>query len=320
MQTRFSSGDSFVHALVQLLQWLSLEGYEFTTVSPATHERVNARPGAEVARTVRDVFGWSRAFPAALLPEPLVRLLNDAGLLLQEHGGLLRSAVRVSSLEGRLFAHSGYPTDAEDSVFFGPDTYRFAQLLQGEATRRPVAGRILDLGCGAGSGGILTALNSGSAVPETWLSDVNEKALAFARANASHAGCRVQCVQSDLFSALTGEFDLIMANPPYLNDCAGRTYRDGGGHWGEALAIRIVQEALPRMRPGGRLVIYTGAAIVDGTDTVLEPIRRLLGATDWMWRYWEIDPDVFGEELLSPAYHQVDRIAAVALVAQRPQQ
>ena len=31
------------------------------------------------------------------------------------------------------------------------------------------------------------------------------------------------------------------------------------------------------------------------------------------WCYEELDPDVFGEELLQPAYAEVDRIAAVLL-------
>ena len=36
------------------------------------------------------------------------------------------------------------------------------------------------------------------------------------------------------------------------------------------------------------------------------------------WTYREMDPDIFGEELLNPAYAEADRIAAVVLTAQRP--
>ena len=37
----------------------------------------------------------------------------------------------------------------------------------------------------------------------------------------------------------------------------------------------------------------------------------------WEWRYEELDPDVFGEELEVPAYRQVERIAAVLLTLRR---
>ncbi|MCQ3971322.1 SAM-dependent methyltransferase, partial [Klebsiella pneumoniae] len=42
-----------------------------------------------------------------------------------------------------------------------------------------------------------------------------------------------------------------------------------------------------------------------------------LERTDLQWGYREIDPDVFGEELLGGAYTQCDRIAAVVLEVTR---
>ena len=98
-------------------------------------------------------------------------------------------------------------------------------------------------------------------------------------------------------------------------DRASRTYRDGGGSFGEALAVRIAREALARLETGGKLVLYTGAAIVDGDDTFLDAVRSVCDARA-EWTYWEIDPDVFGEEIeQNDAYARVERIAAVALVA-----
>ena len=35
------------------------------------------------------------------------------------------------------------------------------------------------------------------------------------------------------------------------------------------------------------------------------------------WTYRELDPDVFGEELVNPGYQRVDRIAVVALTVTR---
>jgi SAM-dependent methyltransferase len=267
------------------------------------------------------VFGWSRAFAPGLLPAAVLDVLRDAGLVDAATGDLLRSAVRFSTLSGQLFAHSAYPTEQEDAVFFGPDTYRFAQLIEQELEddSLPPHARILDLGCGSGAGGIVAARAVAGVQPQLVLSDINPRALRFAAANAALAGCpQAQLVESDLYAAIPGTFDLVLANPPYLNDAAERTYRHGGGRFGEALSARIVREGLPRLAAGGRLVLYTGAAIVQGEDPLLALLRPHLEAAGLPWRYRELDPDVFGEELEQPAYEDAERIAVVALVVRRP--
>lgn len=308
--------------LVDLGQWLRRGGYAFTTPTPATHARVNGRPDAGRARNLRDVFGWSRPFAAEMVPPALLLRMERAGLLAPAVGGLFKSRVRFSSLGGQLYAHSAYPTSDADAVFFGPDTYRFADLIERELERRPLekrGARIVDMGCGGGPGGMAAALASLDAQPRLVLADINPRALQFAAANVALAGLQdVTFAQGDLFDAVDGEFDLVVSNPPYLNDAAERTYRHGGGEFGEGLSERIVRDGLPRLAPGGRLVLYTGAAIVDGRDPLLEGLRTTLDLRGWRWRYREIDPDVFGEELEEPAYRRAERIAAAALVVERP--
>ena len=115
-----------------------------------------------------------------------------------------------------------------------------------------------------------------------------------------------------------GTFDLIISNPPYLDDAAQRAYRHGGARLGRALGVRIAAESLKRLAPGGRLLLYTGVAMVDGEDPFLRELQPLLAASGFEWSYAEIDPDVFGEELERPVYAHIDRIAAVGLVARRP--
>lgn len=316
-----AADDRLTDALLHIAGWLKTEGYAFTTVTPATHARVNRRPRAAVAASLRDVFGWSRPFPPGLLPPQVVDWLRAGGLLQAEGDGLLRSSVRFSCLDGQLFAHSAYPTTAEDAVFFGPDTYRFVQLIQQALERQPLpsGAGVLDVGCGAGPGGIMAALASAAQQSRLALADINPRALRFAAANARLAGLdAVRIAQGDLYAALGGSFDLIVANPPYLNDSSQRAYRHGGGRWGEALSARIVREGLPRLAPGGRLVLYTGVAMADGIDPLLDSLQGTLDAQGWPWRYRELDPDVFGEELDEPAYADAERIAAVALLVQRP--
>lgn len=300
------------NALLQLTRALREGGYQFTTVTPATHERVNSRPGNEWARSIQDVFGWSRPFREDIVPPALFDLMQAAEVVTRHSEGW-RSLVRLSTLQGQLFLHSAYPTLEPDSIFFGPDTYRFATAIQHYFELEPrTVSRAVDIGCGAGPGAILVALAQPQA--EVLAVDINHKALRFTRLNAALAEAgNVEPRYSNLLSDVEGAFDLIVANPPYLIDAAERAYRHGGGPLGAGLSLAIVDAALEHLAPGGTLLLYTGAAIVEGIDPFRVAIEEQLVHRDVTWSYYEMDPDVFGEELLEGAYTRADRIAAVVL-------
>lgn len=299
-------------ALLQLGQALQQLGYSFTTVTPMTHQRVNARPGNEFAAHLRDVFGWSRPFKSGVLHDSLLTLLQDANSL-KTQGAAWTSAVRWSTLHGQLFVHSRFPTQEQDAVFFGPDSYRFIQALLAHLHNEPRERlRIADIGCGAGVGAIVAALERPGS--EVWALDINPQALLYTEVNAELAGAaNVRVQHSDLLKHVDGEFDLIIANPPYMADAEQRAYRDGGGEHGAGLSIAIVEAALERLAPGGSLLLYTGVAMFEGVDPFLAALSAPLQDGRFDWQYWEMDPDVFGEELLEPAYQQAERIAAVVL-------
>ncbi len=298
--------------LVTLARAVQATGYEFVTPTPATHATVNGRPGCEWATDLRGVFGWSRPFRDGAVSPAIMAAMEQADVLRPHRDGW-RSLVRLSSLDGLLFLHSAFPTSEADAVFFGPDTYRFAQAILGMIDR-PVA-RAVDIGCGAGPGAILVARDHGLA--RVSAVDINDRALQLTRANAALAGVTVDAVNSNLLSGLQGNFDLIVANPPYLVDAAARAYRHGGGELGAALSLAILDTAVERLGPGGTLVLYTGAAIVNGQDPLRNAAATRLAGTNLSWSYREMDPDVFGEELGGGAYAHADRIAAVVLTARR---
>lgn len=302
--------------LITFVRELRRIGYAFVTVSPETHRRVDARAraaGRGSARSLRDVFGWSRPFARGLLPPRLADLAFQAGIIIED-GASLRSKVRVSTRGEDAFVHSAYPTCDEDAVFFGPDTYRYCDLIEDELRRSPRAARAVDVGCGSGAGGLVAARFAERVV----LADINARALALTRVNTALAGleARTEILESDVLAGVDGPFDLVLANPPYMADRARRAYRHGGGELGEGLAVRIAREALARLQPGGRLVLYTGAAIVDGRDACREALAEVCKGANATWSYRTIDPDVFGDEIEhNDTYTNVERIAAVALVA-----
>jgi len=301
--------------LAALLEALDNEGYAFTTVTPETHGRVLKRSGDTPARDLRDVFGWSMRFEKGLLEGDLFTLLEEGGGLAREGDGF-RSLMRVSSLSGRLFLHSAFPTEAEDSVFFGPDTYRFARFIEAAAQDLEAPRHLVDLGAGAGPGGISAA---GLLAPaQITLADINRKALCLAEANALAAGMEVQAVVGGL-GEVEGEVDLIIANPPFIADAKGRDYRDGGDMLGAGLSLEWARQALGRLTEGGTMLLYTGSPIIAGEDRLLAALAELAEEGGSSLRYEELDPDIFGEELEQPAYRDAgaERIAAVGAVLQK---
>jgi methylase of polypeptide subunit release factors len=296
-------------ALLELLSALSEDGYSFTSTTPATHRRVIARKAE--AQDLRDVFGWSLPFREASVPHKFVELLQRADAL-ERSGDGLRSKVRVSSLDGELFLHSAYPTSDADSVFFGPDTYRYASLLEAEVPRPGTVRHIVDVGAGSGAGGIVAAkLVPGAALT---LTDVNASALRLAAINAAHARIDAAIVEGAGLDEVGGEIDLVIANPPYIMDQDERAYRDGGGMHGAQLSFDWSLAAAHRLTPGGHMILYTGVAIVKGRDELRAALERSLPELGCSLTYRELDPDVFGEELDKPAYKDVERIAAIGAI------
>lgn len=302
-------------ALLRLGEYLRDRDYRFVTTTPLTHSRVIGR-GASQGTNFTRAFGWNLPFSASDLPANVLNALAEAKAV-AHCGAHLRSRVRFSTLRDQLYAHSAFPTEAADSVFFGPDTYRFARCIESVLKAQPFSPlpprRILDIGCGSGAGGIYAASLMKFGV-ELLLSDINPQALRYARINAVLNGFeRARMIQSDLFEELRGPFDYIIANPPYLVDDLHRVYRHGGGELGISLSLDILREGIAQLAKNGRLLLYTGSPIIGGVDQFLAAATPILDAAPVSFDYQEVDPDVFGEELERAAYRNVDRIAAVFL-------
>lgn len=139
-------------------------------------------------------------------------------------------------------------------------------LRAGPGADRP---RIVDLG--TGSGAILLALLSELPDAMGVGTDISAAALRTASANARNLGLdrRAAFVACDYASALSGAFDLIVSNPPYIrsaeiNDLAGEV-RDhdplgalDGGSDGLDAYRALIPQAVRLLAPGGGLALEVG--------------------------------------------------------------
>ena len=139
---------------------------------------------------------------------------------------------------------------------------------QVRASVRP-GDRVLDMGCGAGANAILAA----QVTDEVVAVDVNPHAVAATAANAERngVGARIRCVESDLFDAVDGTFDVIVIDPPFRwfapTDLLERAIADEGYR---SLA-RFLTEAPGRLRPGGAVLLFFGTSgDVDHLDALID--------------------------------------------------
>jgi hypothetical protein len=287
---------------------LKATGYHFVTPANGTIRTVRDRREGEKARDLRDVMGWNLPFDRELVDPGLFDLMLTAGVIAEAPGGF-RAKVRVSSVHEGLFLHSGYPTRERDSVFLGPDTYRYVRLVLQRLPREPAL--VVDVGAGSGVGGIVAGMARRAS--RIILTDVNPVALDYARANALANGVPCDFRLGAGLDPIDQAPDVVIANPPFIAD-RGQTYQDGGGGRGEAIAVHWAQQAMAKLRPGGCLILYSGAPIVAGRDLLREALLDAAPSQACTVDYEEIDPDIFGGELRRAAYADVERIAAVGVV------
>lgn len=139
----------------------------------------------------------------------------------------------------------------------------------------------LVLDVGTGSGAIALALADEHSGVRVTAVDRSGGALAVAEANRERSGVdgRVQILQSDLFAAVSGPFDLVVANPPYVEAGELATLEPEVRLWEPREALvdrgqtdRIAAGARLVLRPGGWLVLECAAGRADRVAGLLQEL------------------------------------------------
>lgn len=142
------------------------------------------------------------------------------------------------------------------------------ETLVSEAISRPIY-KMLDLGTGTGA--ILISCLKAMPMASGLGTDLSDAALAVAQDNAARLGvsARARFQKADWLAGVSGSYDLITSNPPYItaNEMAALSPEVQG--WEPHLALtpggdgldayrRIALGAPSRLMPGGRLLVEIG--------------------------------------------------------------
>ncbi|GAA5533710.1 peptide chain release factor N(5)-glutamine methyltransferase [Deinococcus aluminii] len=161
-----------------------------------------------------------------------------------------------------------------------------------ETLRAVPAPRVLDVGTGTGA----LALGLKAARPEASVTatDLSPEALTLARENAGLNGLEVAFVEGSLLAGLSGPFDLIVSNPPYLPE-TDREQADPEVRFDPTLALYAGPDGLEVARP---LAAEAVAALAPGGVMLLEldPRNAAPFAAELREQGWqaEVLPDLAG--------------------------
>ena len=104
--------------------------------------------------------------------------------------------------------------------------------------------RILDLCTGSGIIAITLKKEIVEKYTEIVASDISEKALSIAIENANNNNANITFIKSDLFDNISGKFDLIISNPPYISYKDKITIKDNVLNYDPHLALFAEEDGI----------------------------------------------------------------------------
>lgn len=166
-----------------------------------------------------------------------------------------------------------------------PETEELVDLVLKENSKADL--RVLDIG--TGSGAIAISLKSARPDWQVTASDISQGALQLAEENSKLNKVSLDFVESDVFGQITGTFDVIISNPPYIaygdKDEVGMNVLASEPHLalfadedGFAIYRQIIEGAGEHLSENGKLYFEIGYKQGDGLRALLSkhfPQKRI---------------------------------------------
>lgn len=187
----------------------------------------------------------------------------------------------------KAYRHHEYDDDKlENRVYVGSDSVQFVQLNQ-KYLKQQKFRNALELGCGTGIQ-LITLENIAQRLRGI---DINPRAVSFTKVSAELNGLkeRLTATLSDLFNTLDGEFDLILANPWFIDiEQAGL----------EEIPS-IITDLDNYLQPGGTFVIFFSSYVKDNVDQGFEALKKFALGKKYSGVFRQlgrnIEPDLLSE-------------------------
>ena len=166
-----------------------------------------------------------------------------------------------------------------------PETEELVDLILSENPEKSLS--VLDIG--TGSGAIALALANSRPDWQITASDISKEALALAAENAQSCGLNLAFLQSDCFEEISGRFDIIVSNPPYISEAdkeeVGLNVLASEPHMalfaeedGYAVYRKIAEQAGDYLTEKGKIYLEIGYKQGDGVGELLKksfPQKRI---------------------------------------------
>ena len=155
-----------------------------------------------------------------------------------------------------IIKYKGFLIETDENVYEpSDDTYLLLDSLEKVDFR--AGSRVLEVGCGTG----IVSIAVSGLVASVVACDINPHAVDVCKRNAARNKVKnIEVVGSDLFSGVSGRFDLIVFNTPYLPQSLDETVSGeinhawDGGVDGRKVIERFLAEVSSYLSEGGRIV------------------------------------------------------------------